>query len=104
MPAGTSHRRDRRGRRSPKAASPAGSTANIFRKSAIGEQYVDFEPPAGYSGTAGPFYKDGATIPLERTTTPLEFSELLRSASAVIGSIDPNDVTVLLHEAAIGLN
>ena len=25
-------------------------------------------------------------------------------ASAVIGSIDPNDVTVLLHEAAIGLN
>src|SRR4051812_5150208 len=83
---------------------PDGSTANIFRKSAIGEQYVDFEPPAGYSGTAGPFYKPGTLIPLERTTIPLEFSELLRSASAVIGSIDPNDVSTLLHEAALGLN
>ena len=83
---------------------PDGSTANIYRKSAIGEQYVDFEPPAGYNGSGGPFYKPGTMIPLDHTTIPLEFSELLRSASALISSIDPNDVTVLLHEAAIGLN
>src|SRR3954468_17303384 len=56
---------------------PDGSSANIFRKSAIGEQYVDFEPPAGYTGTGGPFYQDGAMIPLDHTSIPLEFSELL---------------------------
>src|SRR4051812_605609 len=27
---------------------PEGSTANVFRKSAIGEPYVDFEPPPTY--------------------------------------------------------
>ena len=83
---------------------PEGSTANVFRKSAIGEPYVDFEPPPGYHGTGGPFIRPGAVIPIDRTTIPLEFSELLRSASAVIGSINPDDVGVLLHEAAIGLN
>jgi phospholipid/cholesterol/gamma-HCH transport system substrate-binding protein len=82
---------------------PDGSTANIFRKSAIGEQYVDFEPPPGYH-SGGPFYRPGTVVPMSHTTIPLEFSELLRSASAVIGSIDPNDVAVLLHEASVGLN
>ena len=83
---------------------PDGSTANVYRKSAIGEQYVDFEPPNGYHGAGGPFYQPGTVIPMSRTTIPLEFSELLRSASAVIDSIDPNDVATLLHEAAVGLN
>jgi phospholipid/cholesterol/gamma-HCH transport system substrate-binding protein len=83
---------------------PDGSTANVYRKSAIGEQYVDFEPPNGYHGAGGPFYQPGTVIPMSHTTIPLEFSELLRSASAVIDSIDPNDVATLLHEAAVGLN
>lgn len=83
---------------------PEHSTANIFRKSAIGEQYVDFEPPAGYSGTGGPFYRSKALVPMSETTVPLEFSELLRSATALIDSINPDDAGTLVHEAAVGLN
>ncbi|MES4792824.1 MAG: MCE family protein, partial [Chloroflexota bacterium] len=58
---------------------PAGSTAHLFRKSAVGEQYVDFAPPPGYRGPAGPWIHPGERIPMSRTTVPLEFSELLRS-------------------------
>ena len=81
---------------------PEGSTANIYRKSAIGEQYVDFSPPPDYEG-GGPFYKKGTVLPLERTTVPLEFSELLRSASELISAVPPEAVSTLLREASVGL-
>lgn len=82
---------------------PDGSDANIFRKSAIGEQYIDFSPPAGDTGDKGPWYRSGALIPMSKTHVPLEFSELLRSASALISSIPPDAVAQLLDAAATGL-
>ena len=82
---------------------PDQSTAAIARKSAIGEQYVEFAPPAGYSG-GGPYYRAGTVVPMSRTAVPIEFSEFLRSASALISSIPPDDVGSLVHEAAVGLN
>ena len=33
---------------------PANSSANIFRKSALGEQYIEFDPPQGYT-SGGPY-------------------------------------------------
>lgn len=80
---------------------PAGSTAMISRKSAIGEPYVDFDPPDNETG--GPYIEAGDVIPLERTAVPLEFSELLRSASALVESIPPESLETLLTELAIGL-
>jgi len=82
---------------------PADSTANIFRKSALGEQYVEFDPPAGYTN-GGPYYAKDVVIPMSRTTVPLEFSELLRSASRLVSAIPPDAVNTLVHEAAIGVN
>ena len=82
---------------------PAGSKARIFRKSAIGEPYIDFEPPPDYD-EGGPWIEAGDVIPLERTTVPLEFSELLRSASRVLGSVDPDKTRTLVHELAVALN
>lgn len=82
---------------------PAGSRARIFRKSAIGEPYIDFEPPADYGGD-GPFIEPGEVIPLDRTSVPLEFSELLRSASRVLGSVDPEQTRTLIHELAVALD
>jgi phospholipid/cholesterol/gamma-HCH transport system substrate-binding protein len=79
---------------------PENATAMITRKSAIGEPYVDFSPPADLTGE---FLQAGARIPRERTQVPLEFSELLRSASAVVSSIPPEDVSTLVHELATGL-
>src|SRR5437660_736760 len=81
---------------------PMGSTASIFRKSALGEQYVEFDPPDGYNG-GGPYYKKGTVVPMSRTRVPLEFSELLRSASRLVSSISPDAASTLVHEAAVGL-
>lgn len=82
---------------------PRDSTAAIFRKSALGEQYIDFTPPPGYSGSGGPWYAKGARIPLAKTSVPLEFSELLRSASRLVGAIPPEALNTVVHEAAVGL-
>jgi phospholipid/cholesterol/gamma-HCH transport system substrate-binding protein len=82
---------------------PEGSTAHLFRKSAIGEQYVDFAPPDDYEGPGGPWIREGERIPMARTTVPLEFSELLRSASRLVSKVDPEAVRTLVHELATGL-
>ena len=82
---------------------PVGAVAHVLRKSVIGEPYIDFAPPEGYTGDGGPFHRDGDRVPKERTTVPLEFSELLRSADALLASVPPDDVGTLLREASIGL-
>ena len=84
---------------------PMGSIANIQRKSAIGEPIVDFRPPPGHNGDGPSMPRSSSdfVIPMEQTTVPLEFSELLRSASRLISSIPPDAVTTVLREAAIGL-
>ena len=69
----------------------------------IGEPYIDFEPPEGYTN-GGPYLEAGETIPLDRTEVPLEFSELLRSASRVLGAVDPAQTRTLIHELAVALN
>jgi phospholipid/cholesterol/gamma-HCH transport system substrate-binding protein len=81
---------------------PRGSTANIQRKSAIGEQFIDFYAPKE-KAAGSPYYKGGDHIPKRLTTVPLEFSEFLRSASALLGALDPNDVGTIVHESAVGL-
>jgi len=81
---------------------PEGSHAAILRKSAIGEPYIDLEAPDGFTG-GGPYMAKDSLIPMDRTSVPLEFSELLRSASNLISSIPPEDVQTVLHELAVGL-
>jgi phospholipid/cholesterol/gamma-HCH transport system substrate-binding protein len=83
---------------------PEGSIARIFRKSAIGEPYVDFQPPASFDAKDVHYIKHDERIPESRTTVPLEFSDLLRSAGALIGSIDPNKAGSLVHELSLALD
>ena len=82
---------------------PADSVARIFRKSAVGEPYIDFDPPDDYD-EGDPVIQPGDVIPRERTTVPLEFSELLRAASRVLESVDPEQTRTLVHELAVALN
>jgi phospholipid/cholesterol/gamma-HCH transport system substrate-binding protein len=83
---------------------PEGSIARIFRKSAIGEPYIDFQPPANYSAADTRHIPAHEIIPESRTTTPLEFSDLLRSAGALLSSIDPNKAGSLIHELSLALD
>ena len=83
---------------------PSASIARIFRKSAIGEPYIDFVPSEDYDGEHTPPLQPGDHVPIERTTVPLEFSELLRSASDLIASIEPDEAASLLRELATALD
>ena len=93
------HRRRGRGSRlqdRPRAArSRSARSPRIFRKSAIGEPYIDFQPAGRLRSRRGRLLRGrrrdrrrhrrvAATPPC-----PLEFSELLRTASDLISSIDP---------------
>jgi phospholipid/cholesterol/gamma-HCH transport system substrate-binding protein len=82
---------------------PKGSIARIFRKSAIGEPYIDFKPPEGYKD-GGPYIGKNDTVPVSQTQVPLEFSELLRAANALLANVDPNKAGDLVHELATALN
>jgi phospholipid/cholesterol/gamma-HCH transport system substrate-binding protein len=82
---------------------PEGSVAHVLRKSVLGEQFIDFTPPTGYKG-AGPYYAAGTVLPEQRTTIPLEFSELLSSAGRLVESVSADAVQTLVHEAALGLS
>ena len=51
------------------------TVARIFRKSAIGEPYVDFQPPDGFdtkSAQPADFLREGDSVPVEQTQNPLE--------------------------------
>ena len=87
---------------------PVGSTPRIFRKSAIGEPYIDFQPPADFDADDAEYYQDDDEVldpNGERllAAVPLEFSELLRTASELIGHIEPEQAASLLSELAIAL-
>ena len=82
---------------------PEASIARIFRKSAIGEPYIDFVPSDEYEEGSAAVIAPGDHVPLERTTVPLEFSELLRSASDLVSSIDPATAGSLIHELSLAL-
>jgi phospholipid/cholesterol/gamma-HCH transport system substrate-binding protein len=86
---------------------PKEGIARIFRKSAIGEPYIDFNPPAGFDPTkaqASDFLRNGDNVPIDHTQNPLEFSELLRSAANLLSHIDAQKAGSLIHELALALD
>jgi phospholipid/cholesterol/gamma-HCH transport system substrate-binding protein len=73
---------------------PTSSRAVVTSLSAVGEQYVDLRPQA-----AGPPYlADGDVIPESRAQTPLPVATLLVDLEAVVHSIDPHDLDVVITE------
>jgi phospholipid/cholesterol/gamma-HCH transport system substrate-binding protein len=68
--------------------------AVVAQRSAVGEQYVDLRPDRD----TGPYLADGAVIPADRTGVPLAPEALLANLDALVRSVDPDDLTVLLTE------
>ena len=77
---------------------PDNATAHIYDLSAVGEQYVDLEPPKRPSST---FLKSGSVIPRERTTTPLQTATVLYDLERFVSSINPVDVQIIGREGAL---
>ncbi|MGZ5396808.1 MAG: MCE family protein, partial [Mycobacterium sp.] len=80
---------------------PENSTATVKSVSAIGEQYVDFVPPADPSPG---LLRNGATIPKERTAIPQDVAELLREADNLVSSLDNTRLEDLLRETFAAFN
>jgi phospholipid/cholesterol/gamma-HCH transport system substrate-binding protein len=77
---------------------PDNAIAHVYDLSAVGEQYVDLEPPAHPSST---FLHSGSTIPRPHTTTPIETATVLYDLERFISSINPVDLQVIGREGAL---
>lgn len=75
-------------------AVPASSTAVIANRSAIGEQYVDLQPPSN----AGPYLHEGSIIPIEHTHTPVPIYQLLGDLNALASSVPLPELRTTVDE------
>ena len=73
---------------------PAGTSAIVATRSAVGEQYVDLRPDTD----GGPFLEDGAVIPQERTGIPVPVEQLLLNIDNLVGSIDQENLRTVVDE------
>lgn len=81
---------------------PKASTAEVRRKSAIGEPYVELSPPA--TGVGGPSLAAGDVIPLSRTTVPLDYKKLFEGVGKLLDAVPPKDARTITHELATALD
>lgn len=75
---------------------PADAQATIVPFSLIGERYVQLFP--AYTG--GPRMKDGAVIPVERTSVPVEPDEALKSLRDLLEDLNPDGTRRLTENLA----
>jgi phospholipid/cholesterol/gamma-HCH transport system substrate-binding protein len=73
---------------------PSNARAVVTSLSAVGEQYVDLRPQA----SGPPYLKDGDVIPQSQAQIPLPVATLLVDLEAVVHSIDPHDLDVVITE------
>jgi phospholipid/cholesterol/gamma-HCH transport system substrate-binding protein len=73
---------------------PANLHAVVAQRSAVGEQYVDLRPDSD----GGPYLRDGDVIGRERTGGPLAPEVLLANLDALVRSVDPADLAVVIDE------
>jgi len=79
---------------------PASVGADIHSRSAVGEQYVELRQT---SADADGLLSDGDTIPMTRTSAPVEIGPVLDNVYALVESLDERQLRTLLNETARGL-
>ena len=83
---------------------PAGATAAIRRRSAVGEPYLSLDAPRGWEpGDPVLDTEDGAMIPVGRTSAGVAYGTLFDSAEELLSSIDREDLGTVTSELAIAL-
>ncbi|MEO3748058.1 MCE family protein [Plantactinospora sp. B5E13] len=76
---------------------PANLRAVVSQRSAVGEQYVDLRPDSD----TGPYLRGGSVIPVDRTGVPLAPETLLANLDALVRSVDPDDLAVVVDELGV---
>jgi phospholipid/cholesterol/gamma-HCH transport system substrate-binding protein len=73
---------------------PASAIAVIADRSAVGEQYVDLQPPS----EGGPVLEEGSVIPIERTRTPTPVDSLLADLNSLAMSVPLPELRTTVNE------
>jgi phospholipid/cholesterol/gamma-HCH transport system substrate-binding protein len=73
---------------------PASAIAVIANRSAVGEQYVDLEPPRD----GGPYLQDGSVIPVDRVRTPVPVDSLLKDLNQLATSVPIPQLQTTVNE------
>jgi len=76
---------------------PANVLAEIHSRSAVGEQYVALVPPG--TGASPDDLGEGAVIPVDRTSFPVEIGPVLDHVNELVQSLPNKDLTTLLDES-----
>lgn len=73
---------------------PADSPMYVHNLSAVGEQYLDFEPP----DDQGPFVEAGDTLHGTAESLPVDEGDLLVELDRFVSSVDKKSLQVVVHE------
>ena len=73
---------------------PASSKAVVADRSAVGEQYIDLEPP----NADGPMLQDGSVIPQSRTSVPIAPQTLLADLDRLATSVPTGSLRTVVDE------
>jgi phospholipid/cholesterol/gamma-HCH transport system substrate-binding protein len=73
---------------------PLGSPMYVHNLSAVGEQYLDFEPP----DDRGPYAEQGDTLAGSADSLPVDEGDLLVELNSFVGSVDKQDLQVVVRE------
>jgi phospholipid/cholesterol/gamma-HCH transport system substrate-binding protein len=79
---------------------PTDSAMFVHNLSAVGEQYLDFEPP----DDQGPYAVDGTAFHGDKDSLPVDEGALLVSLNRMVGSVNKNDLKVVVHELGLMFN
>jgi phospholipid/cholesterol/gamma-HCH transport system substrate-binding protein len=76
---------------------PADSPIYVHNGSAVGEQYLDFEPPTD----KGPYLKEGDTIRGNEESLPVDEADLLISLDRFVGSVSRRSLATFIEELGL---
>lgn len=76
------------------AAIPKNARVTVRSVSAIGEQYLNFEP----QGEGGPRYGPGDIVPSTAVRLPVDVNDLVRGANRLVASLPVNDLNTAVDE------
>ncbi|WP_460829147.1 MCE family protein, partial [Nocardioides hungaricus] len=73
---------------------PTDSPMYVHNLSAVGEQYLDFEPPDG----DGPYAEAGYTFEGDQSSLPVDEGDLLVELDEFVGSVEKRNLTTVVRE------
>jgi phospholipid/cholesterol/gamma-HCH transport system substrate-binding protein len=76
---------------------PLDSSVYVHNLSAVGEQYLDFEP----TSQKGPFAEAGDTIKGDRSSLPVDEDDLLIQMNQLVDSLDKHDLQTVVKETGL---